>query len=167
MNNSEIAYFAGGCFWCITPTFKEMPGVARVTAGYSGGDEIAPTYNEVKNQMTHHRETMKIEYDPEKVTFEELFDIFLCGVDPFDGEGQFIDRGRSYTLAVYYTTPEQESICLEKIASLEESSGKRVFISLEPFNAFYDAEEEHQDFYLKNPERYEQELVESGRIVKE
>ena len=167
MNNSEIAYFAGGCFWCITPTFKEIPGVARVVAGYSGGDEIAPTYNEVKSQMTEHRETMKIEYDPEKVSFEELFDVFLCGVDPFDGEGQFIDRGHSYTLAVYFTNKEQERVSKDKINILEETSGKRVCISVEPFKAFYDAEEEHQDFYLKNPERFEKELIESGRISKE
>ena len=99
----KTAYFAGGCFWCITPTFKELDGVFDVISGYCGGDEINPTYKEVKSQQTGHRETIKIDYDPEKVSFSELFEIFLGGVDPFDSEGQFIDKGFSYTLAIYYT----------------------------------------------------------------
>ena len=98
----KTAYFAGGCFWCITPTFKETEGVFDVTSGYCGGDEINPTYKDVKSQKTGHRETIKIDYDSEKVSFAELFEIFIGGVDPFDGEGQFIDRGYSYTLADYY-----------------------------------------------------------------
>ena len=159
----KTAYFAGGCFWCITPAFRELEDVFEVTSGYCGGDEINPTYKEVKSQQTGHRETIKIDYDPEKISFSELFEIFLNGVDPFDSEGQFIDRGFSYTLAVYYCNNEEKETAEKMISELEEKSGKKVFISVEPFKAFYTAEEEHQDYYLKHPEEFEKELIESGR----
>ena len=160
----KTAYFAGGCFWCITPTFQEMDGVYRVVSGYSGGDEQNPVYEDVKYQRTGHRETIKIEYDPDAVSFAELFEIFLSGVDPFDEGGQYIDRGHSYTLAVYYLSEEEKSIALEKIEALEAQSGQRVCISVESFKSFYSAEEEHQDYYLKHPEEFRKELIDSGRI---
>ena len=160
----ETAYFAGGCFWCITPTFKEMAGVLNVISGYSGGEEINPTYIDVKTQKTRHRETIRIDYDPELISFSELFDIFLCGVDPFDPDGQFIDRGHSYTLAVYHLNDTQKEIALGAIAALEVASGQKVFISIEPFRSFYAAEEAHQDYYLKHPDEFRQELIDSGRI---
>lgn len=160
----KTAYFAGGCFWCITPTFQEMEGVTHVTSGYSGGEEIDPTYEDVKHQRTGHRETIRIDYDSRKVSFAELFEIFLNGVDPFDDGGQFIDRGHSYTLAVYYRT-EEERIAVQKgIDALEKESGRKVCISVEPFKSFFSAEEEHQDYYLKHPEEFRQELIDSGRI---
>ena len=159
----KTAYFAGGCFWCITPTFKELEGVFDVTSGYCGGDEENPTYKEVKSQQTGHRETIKIDYDEEKVDFSELLEIFLDGVDPFDGEGQFIDRGYSYTLAIYYNDIIEKENTEKALAKLEESSGKKVFVSVEPFKIFYTAEEEHQNYYIKHPEEFEKELIESGR----
>lgn len=164
MRSMETAYFAGGCFWCITPTFKETDGVLDVVSGYSGGDEINPVYLDVKNQNTGHRETIRIDYEPEKVSFQQLFDIFLCGVDPFDAGGQFIDRGHSYTLAVYYLNDEQKRISEDGIRKLEAESGETVYISVEPFKSFYPAEEEHQDYYLKHPEEFRQELIDSGRL---
>ena len=157
------AYFAGGCFWCITPTFKEIPGVFNVISGYSGGDEVDPVYADVKYQRTGHRETIRIDYDPERVSFETLFDIFLSGVDPFDAGGQFIDRGHSYTLAVYYLDEEERRIAENGIAKLEAESGSAVHIAVEPFKRFYPAEEEHQDYYQKHPKEFEQELIDSGR----
>ena len=163
MNPKETAYFAGGCFWCITPTFREMEGVLDVTSGYSGGDEVNPIYEDVKQQRTGHREAIRIDYDPGKVSFRELFDIFLSGVDPFDPDGQFIDRGHSYTLAVYYLSPEQQQIAEVGIRQLEQESGRKVFIHVEPFRSFYTAEEYHQNYDLKNPEAFERELIESGR----
>lgn len=163
MKTNETAYFAGGCFWCITPTFREMEGVLDVTSGYSGGTEVNPAYEDVKNQRTGHRETIRIDYDPEQVSFQELFDIFLCGVDPFDPDGQFIDRGHSYTLAVYHISEQQRLIAEEGIRQLEKTSGRKVCISIEPFRNFYTAEEYHQNYDLKNPEAFEKELIESGR----
>lgn len=164
MKQFETAYFAGGCFWCITPTFKEMDGVLDVISGYAGGDEENPVYADVKTQKTGHRETIQIDFDSQKVSFSELFDIFLCGVDPFDAGGQFIDRGHSYTLAVYYLSEEQKAIAATAIRRLEETSGQRVCISVEPFKNFYTAEEEHQDYYRKHPEEFRQELINSGRV---
>ena len=163
----STAYFAGGCFWCITPTFKEMDGVLDVTSGYSGGDEIDPVYADVKYQRTGHRETIRIDYDAQTVSFETLFDIFLCVVDPFDGGGQFIDRGHSYTLAVYYRNEDERRVAEAGIAALEKESGRTVHISVEPFKSFYNAEEEHQDYYRKHPEEFQQELIDSGRIKAE
>ena len=164
MSTHETAYFAGGCFWCITPTFREMEGVVDVTSGYCGGEEVDPTYADVKNQRTGHRETIRIDYDPEQVCFDELLRVFLEGVDPFDGGGQFIDRGHSYTLAVYYRHEEERRIAQAAIQQLEDSSGRPVCISIEPFKRFYCAEEEHQDYYLKHPKEFQQELIDSGRI---
>lgn len=157
------AYFAGGCFWCITPFFRMHDGVLDVVSGYSGGDEADPAYLDVKHQRTGHRETIRVDYDDTLVSFETLFEMFLGGVDPFDGGGQFIDRGRSYTLAVYYINNEQKRVAEEGIRRLEQSSGERVFISVEEFKSFYPAEEEHQDYFLKHPEEFERELIESGR----
>lgn len=163
MQRMETAYFAGGCFWCITPTFKEMEGVCDVISGYSGGEEHNPVYADVKNQKTGHRETIKIDFDPQTVSFAQLLEIFLSSVDPFDGEGQFIDRGHSYTLAVYYTSQEQKEYAECAVQRLEKEAGRPVYISIEPFKSFFCAEEEHQDYYLKNPDAFERELIESGR----
>ena len=163
----DSAYFAGGCFWCITPTFKEMDGVSDVVSGYSGGTEVDPAYEAVKAQQTGHRETIRIDFEPQKVSFQELLQIFLDSVDPFDGGGQFIDRGHSYTLAVYHTSEDQKNLTLNIINALEQTSGKPVCIAVEQFSAFYPAEEEHQDYYLKHPEEFRQELIDSGRIKPE
>lgn len=160
----KTAYFAGGCFWCITPTFQEFPGVASVTSGYSGGDEAAPTYEDVKYQRTGHRETIRIDYDPQAVSYSQLLDIFLNGVDPFDAGGQYIDRGHSYTLAVYYLTDAERELAEAAIAALGAQSGQKVCVSIEHFKGFYTAEEEHQDYYRKHPEAFRQELIDSGRL---
>lgn len=161
--STKTAYFAGGCFWCITPFFKIKRGVSSVIAGYSGGDEETFTYLDVKNGRTGHRETVAVTYDDDAVSYSELLEIFLAGVDPYDGEGQFIDRGRSYTLAVYYVTDEEKKIACDAVRALEAESSRKAYISIEPFKSFYPAEEEHQDYYLKNPEAFEQELIDSGR----
>ena len=163
----ETAYFAGGCFWCITPTFRELEGVVNVTSGYAGGDEANPVYTDVKHQRTGHRETIRIEFDPQKVSYETLLEVFLSGVDPYDPGGQFIDRGHSYTLAVYYLSPSQQSAAEAAITKLEKESARPVYISIEPYKNFYCAEEEHQDYYLKHPAEFRQELIDSGRIQDE
>ena len=160
---NKKAYFAGGCFWCIAPIFNETEGVISVVSGYCGGDEENPTYEEVKSQRTGHRETICIEYDQEKVSFAELLELFLENVDPFDAGGQFIDRGRSYTLAVYYTEESERITAEEKLRGLSEKEGEQPAVSIEPYNTFWPAEEYHQDYYLKNPEAFEKEWLESGR----
>lgn len=158
------AYFAGGCFWCVTPVFMDMDGVQDVVSGYSGGDEPDPSYDDVKHQRTGHRETIKIVYDPARVSYEALLDTFLGSVDPFDEGGQFIDRGHSYTLAVYYTEEAERCLTQSKIDAAEAGFGRKVYIAVEQFKSFFDAEEYHQKYYLKNPEAFAKELVESGRV---
>ena len=153
----------GGCFWCISYTFENIKGVKDVISGFSGGDEINPTYEDVKAQKTLHRETIKIEYDENICSFEKLLRIFITNVDPFDADGQFIDRGRSYSLAIYYNDEEEYQISKQCIDKLKEESGKEVFISLEKFKNFYEAEEYHQHYALKNKQAFEEELVNSGR----
>ena len=157
------AYFSGGCFWCITPTFNETCGVIGVESGFSGGDEVNPSYLDVKNQKTNHRETIKITYDDEKVSFGELVDIFLNSVDLFDGGGQYIDRGHSYTLAIYYNSMDEKKEVEERIKRIEQETGQKVMVSIEKFKSFYKADEDHQDYYLKNPEAFNEELIKSGR----
>ncbi len=156
------ACFAGGCFWCVTPIYK-IYGVDSVVSGYSGGKEENPAYEDVKAQKTGHREAILLEYDPAKVTYDELLEIYFDNVDPFDPEGQFIDRGRSYTLAIYYSSEEEKRLAEARIRRLEQESGKAVYVALEPFTAFYPAEEFHQDYYRKHPAEFEKELIESGR----
>lgn len=159
----KYAYFAGGCFWCITPVFYEMNGVREVTAGYSGGEEENPTYEQVKHQMTHHRETIRIAYNEEKVSFRQLLEVFLANVDPFDDGGQFIDRGLSYTLAVYYTDEAERSITAQALDALDAASGEKNAVALEPFGKFYTAEEYHQNYFRTHPEEFAKEMEESGR----
>lgn len=157
---SKFAYFAGGCFWCVTPFFREAPGVRSVTAGFSGGDESDPSYEDVKRQLTGHRECVRVEYAGD---YAALCDVFLASVDPFDPGGQYIDRGRSYTLAIYYTCAAERAVAEAKIAALAAESGRTPRIALEPFRSFYEAPEEHQDYDLKNPDAFERELRKSGR----
>ena len=153
------AYFAGGCFWCITPVFAEADGVISVTSGYCGGDETDPVYEDVKAQRTGHRETVKIDYDETKISYSDLLQLFFDNVDITDGGGQYIDRGRSYTLAIYYTTETEKETALSKVKNL----GCENTVSVEEYKKFYPAEEYHQDFYLKEPEKYKEEIKISGR----
>lgn len=156
------AYFAGGCFWCITPVFK-IYGASNVICGYSGGNEVNPTYEDVKYQKTGHRETICVEYDCDRVSYAKLVQIFLNNIDPYDAEGQFIDRGHSYTTAIYYSDDNELNVINKEIEAFEQESGERIAVSVEKFKSFYEAEEYHQDYYLKNPEGFEKELIESGR----
>ena len=159
----KTAYFAGGCFWCVTPVFARLPGVISVVSGYCGGAEEAPTYEQVKRQQTGHRETVAVTYDPEKISFAKLMDVFLRNVDPFDGGGQFIDRGASYTLAVFYQDEAERAEAESQLNALSQKEGRPVQVALLPFAAFWPAEEEHQDFYVKHPAEFEAELRASGR----
>lgn len=158
----RTAYFAGGCFWCITPVFALEPGVESVVSGYCGGDEPDPSYEDVKAQRTGHRETVKIEYDENKITYSSLLALFFGSVDVGDGGGQFVDRGRSYTLAVYYQTDGERQAAEAAIKELEKTYGD-VFVSVEPYKKFYRAEQRHQDYYKKEPEAFMEELISSGR----
>ena len=158
------AYFAGGCFWCITPAFRSLTGVSAVTSGYCGGSAEDAVYEAVKSQRTAHRETIRIDYDPDQIGYAALLRVFLANVDPFDPFGQYIDRGNSYTLAIYFADDEERRQAADALRELEVRAGKAPAVAVEPLNAFYPAEEYHQDYDLKNPEAFARELKESGRI---
>ena len=155
-------YLAGGCFWCIADYLGSFKGVEKIVAGYSGGDEKDVSYKEVKSQLTGHRETIEVSYTND-ISLETIIDIFLSYVDPYDKDGQYIDKGFSYTLAFYYQNDTEKDIYLRKIKDLEEKSSKKTFISVEPFKFFVRAEEEHQEYSKKNPEAFYKELVSSNR----
>ncbi len=151
----QVIYLAGGCFWCIASAYNGIKGI-RVRSGYAGGSEINPSYLDVKNQKTNHRETIKIEYDENIIPLDKILDIYLDNVDVNDSEGQFIDRGHSYTLAIFYTNEIQK----EKITL---RCGKYQSIEILPYTTFYEAEEYHQDYAIKNVEAFNKELFDSKR----
>ena len=157
------AFFAGGCFWCIAAAFTGTEGIESVVSGYCGTDASAPSYEDVKAQKTDCREAVCITYDEAVVSYEKLLDIYFDNVDPFDGEGQFIDRGRSYTLAIFYREDAERIIAEKRISDVGKRSGRRVFVAVEPFERFFAAEEYHQDFHVKEPVRFAEEMKSSGR----
>ena len=159
----KVAYFAGGCFWCIASVYNQLDGVINVTSGFSGGKEINPTYEDVKAQKTSHRETIKISYDEKKINFEELLKLFINNVDLYDDGGQFIDRGRSYTLAIYYQDNNEKETAIRLLKEQEKLTSKKPCVAIEKFINFYSASEHHQNFNLNHPEEFEKELKESGR----
>ena len=159
------AYFAGGCFWCIYKVFNETNGVIKVRSGYSGGDEINPSYEDVKKQLTSHRETIKIEYDENIISYDDLLEIYFDNVDLYDDGGQYIDRGHSYTLALYYQNESELNSINNIMNKYNNIYGKNPFVSIEKYKSFYEASEEHQDYYLKNPEAFKDEIIKSGRNI--
>lgn len=153
----EVAIFAGGCFWCMVKPFDTQPGVFSVTSGFTGGHFPNPTYEEVCSGITGHTEAVKIEFDPEILSYKELVDIYWQQTDPTDAFGQFQDRGDSYRPVIFYQNSEQKKVAEESKQNLE-NSGKfdtPIVTKIEPASEFYPAEEYHQDFYKKNPARYE------------
>lgn len=162
----KTIYLAGGCFWCISDVYTSSKGIIDVISGYSGGNEINPTYQEVKSQQTGHRETIKVIFDETLISYKEILDIFYDNVDPFDDSGQFIDRGKSYTLAIYYQDDNEKQIVTDYINEKQKYTDKKICISIEKFKSFYDAEEYHQKYSLKNKEKFKEELISSGRVKK-
>lgn len=159
----KTVYFAGGCFWCIEYFFRMQKGVILVTSGYSGGKEDKPTYEQVKAQLTGHRETIKIDFDESIISLENLIDTYFAHIDPTDEKGQFGDIGHSYTLAMYYQNDVEKQIFNQKIDELKKKLNSDVYIKVEPFLSFYIAEERHQNFACKNPTSFMKELKDSGR----
>ncbi len=167
MNDSkyEKATFAGGCFWCMEPPFENLGGVVDVVPGYTGGTVKDPTYEQVSSGTTGHLEAVQITYDPEKITYRQLLDVFWTQIDPTDQSGQFVDRGSQYATAIFYSSDEQKMIAAESKAALEKSGrfDKPVVTRIVPLTVFYEAEDYHKDFYKKSPARYKSYKFFSGR----
>lgn len=162
---SEKATFAGGCFWCMEPPFEKLEGVSAVVSGYTGGKEKNPTYEEVSAGATGHREAVEITYEPSKVSYTDLLDVFWRQIDPTDPNGQFVDRGFQYGSAIFYRNDEQKALAEKSKEKLNKSGRyeKPVVTQITPASEFYKAEEYHQDFYKKSQFRYKTYRYLSGR----
>jgi peptide methionine sulfoxide reductase msrA/msrB len=164
-SNLHTATFAGGCFWCTQADFEKVPGVVKVIAGYTGGHQENPTYQEVSAGGTRHVEAVQATYDPAKVSYKQLLDYFWRHVDPTDPNGQFVDRGPQYRSVIFYHDEEQKRQAEKSKQELEKSGRftKPIVTEILPFTKFYPAEEYHQDYYKKNPVRYKFYRWNSGR----
>ncbi len=161
--NIKRCVFAGGCFWCLANSFYNLEGVIKVISGYSGGDTVMPTYKNVKSGITGHKESILIVYDSNKISYEKLLKTYFESIDPFDDNGQFIDRGSSYQTAVFTDDPQYMDLFKNNKTSIEKKYNKEVKVLLLNESIFYAAEEEHQEFSLKNVEAFEKEEEVSGR----
>jgi peptide methionine sulfoxide reductase msrA/msrB len=163
--NTEKATFAGGCFWCMVPPFTKLDGVIKVTSGYTGGHKINPAYEEVSSGTTGHIEAVQIIYNPAKINYKRLLDVFWRQIDPTDSGGQFVDRGEQYRSVIFYHNDEQKRLAEESKSKLEKSGifKKPIATEIIKASAFYKAEEYHQDYYKKNPIRYKFYRRNSGR----
>lgn len=161
----ENATFAGGCFWCMESAFEELPGVIEAVSGYTGGHKENPTYEEVCSGTTGHLEAVKVTYDPQKISYQELLEVFWKNIDPTDPEGQFVDRGSQYRTAIFYHNEEQKKLAEESKRKLEELGkfSKPIVTEIRPASTFYPAEEYHQNYYKTCPLRYEIYSAGSGR----
>ncbi|MBV9008111.1 MAG: peptide-methionine (S)-S-oxide reductase MsrA [Verrucomicrobia bacterium] len=162
---TRTAVFAGGCFWCIQPAFDEAPGVLKTTVGYTGGTEPNPTYELVSSERTKYREAIEIVYDPAKISYAQLLDIYWKQIDPTQSDGQFTDIGPSYRAAIYFANDEEKKIAEESKAKLAASHrfDKPIVTEILPAMKFWPAEDYHQKYSQKNPAHFEAFEVGSGR----
>lgn len=151
---TQTALFAGGCFWCMTPPFEKLEGVLKVTAGYTDGKGVNPTYDDYAERG--FVESVKVDYDPSKITYPELLDVFWRQINPTDPGGQFVDRGPQYRSAVYFLDPAQEKMAKVSKEALEKSGkfDKPILTPILKATAFFPAEDYHQDYYKKSPLYY-------------
>ena len=165
MSTYKTAIFAGGCFWCMEPPYEKLDGVISVVPGYTGGKTADPTYAEVSTGKTGHLEAVKIIYDPQRISFKELIDVYWTQIDPTDAGGQFYDRGSQYKTAIFYGDDAEKTIAETSKRELAESGrfDKPVMTQILPAATFYEAEEYHHDYYHKNPIHYNSYKRGSGR----
>lgn len=163
--NTRTAVFAGGCFWCTESDFEKLDGVIEAVSGYTGGRTDQPTYEQVCAGGTGHVEAIRVVYDPEKIAYATLLDYFWRHVDPTDAGGQFADRGDQYRSAIFYTneTERQMAEASKKALAASGRFDRPIVTAILPLEAFYDAEDYHQDYYRKNPVRYNGYRAGSGR----
>ena len=163
---TRTAIFAGGCFWCMQPPYDKADGVVKTVVGYSGGSPDDANYEKVSAHRTKHREVIEVTYDPAKISYEQLLDIFWRQINPTQADGQFHDIGLSYQAAIFYSNEEERKAAeasKEKLAKSGKFS-KPIVTEILPAQPFYPAEEYHQKYYLKNAADYERYHVGSGRV---
>jgi len=146
----KTAYFSGGCFWCMEESFEKIEGVLNVISGYTGGKTKNPTYKEVTYGKTGHFEAVEIKYDPEKISYKKLLNIFWKNIDPFDDQGQFCDKGYSYRSVAFFTLDSEKDLIDKSIKVLEKKFDKKIVTYVRKFDKFYKAEDYHQGYYKEN-----------------
>jgi peptide-methionine (S)-S-oxide reductase len=153
---TEKATFAGGCFWCMEPPFDALPGVVSTTSGYIGGRTVKPTYEQVSSGGTGHTEAVQVVYDPAKVTYEKLLEVFWVNIDPTVKDRQFCDTGTQYRTGIFFHSEAQRKAAEASKAALEKTRPFKapIVTPVEMAGTFYPAEDYHQDYYVKNPVRY-------------
>jgi methionine-S-sulfoxide reductase len=159
------AIFAGGCFWCMEPPFEKLDGVLSVISGYTGGDKENPTYSEVCEGMTGHAEAIQITYDPNKISYDQLLDVFWMNIDPTDARGQFVDRGSQYRTGIFFLDQEQRQLAEASKKRVTESGrfDRPIVTEITAASTFYPAEDYHQNYYRENTVRYKVYRYNSGR----
>lgn len=166
--NIEFAVLGGGCFWCVEAVFAEIAGITAVTSGYSGGRTVNPTYYEVCSEKTGHAEVVRLEFDPRRITFPEILEVFFATHDPTTLNRQGADRGARYRSVILHATESQKEQATNFIKALDASGihNGPVVTQVAPFEAFYPAEREHQLFYRNNPGSMYCQIVISPKVAK-
>lgn len=160
----DVATFAGGCFWCVQHDFDQVKGVVSTTAGFTGGTKVNPTYEEVSAGGTGHVESVQVVYDPSKVSYQELLNVYWHNIDPTRSDGQFCDLGSQYRPVIFYHNEMQKKLAEKyKQQLIDENRIRPIRVEILPAKTFYPAEEEHQKYYLKNPLRYKFYRYNCGR----
>lgn len=166
----QKAVLAGGCFWCMVPPFKKLPGVTDVRSGYAGGTKASPTYEEVSSGTTGHLEVVEVTFDPAKSSYEQILEAYWRNIDPTDGEGQFCDKGTQYTSAIFVATPEEKATAEKSLAGVTKlfaGKGFKVATRIVPLGTgagkFWPAEKYHQNYHAKNPAQYQRYREGCGR----
>jgi peptide-methionine (S)-S-oxide reductase len=159
------AIFAGGCFWCVETAFEGVPGISAVISGYVGGSKKNPTYEEVSSGSTGHAEAVRVVYDPKQITYAKLLDIFWHNVDPLQKDAQFCDHGTQYRSGIFYLDEEQKKAAEASKKTIEQSKrfSQPIVTEITKAGVFYPAEDYHQDYYKKNPVRYQSYRLGCGR----
>jgi peptide-methionine (S)-S-oxide reductase len=157
------ATFAGGCFWCMEPPYDKLDGVISTISGYTGGKKKNPTYEEVSAGNTGHAEAVQITYDPKKISYEKLLDVFWHNVDPLAANRQFCDVGSQYRTAIFYHDETQKRLAEESKKAIAKRFKEAIVTEIVAASEFYPAEDYHQDYYIKNPLRYKYYRYSCGR----
>jgi peptide-methionine (S)-S-oxide reductase len=160
---TEVAIFAGGCFWCVEEAYEKVPGVISAVSGYTGGTVANPTYEQVASKATGHAEAVEVTYDPGKVSYEQLVDWFWRNIDPFDAKGQFCDKGSPYRSAIFYKDDAQKKVAEASRDALKARFKEPIVTKIEPAATFYPAEDYHQGYYKTNQFRYQYYKFGCGR----
>jgi peptide-methionine (S)-S-oxide reductase len=159
----QTATFAGGCFWCMVRPFEVIDGVISTISGYTGGSVANPTYEQVSAGGTGHKESVEVVFDPKKVSYQTLLDVYWRNIDPFDDKGQFCDKGNQYRSAIFVADDEQKALAEASKRKLEERFSRPIATDILPVGPFYRAEGYHQDYYKKNPLHYRFYRLSCGR----